>query len=360
MTATKPQAMPITSAHSEEKPPHAILYEMLFGAWTAKVLTEIVRLDVPDALEAGPMTASELVTRGGIKANPLALHRALRACAALHIFTEDETGRFGPTRLSTLLTTEAPASMKRSFEYSGELLWQVWSGLDAGLATGQPQARAQLGLDFFEYLAAHPRALQTFGDTLKAHNAVTNKGVLERYDFHGIRHLVDVGGGFGLLMIGVLERYPDIVRGTVFDRPETVAMAPKELPVQDANVAARLEYVGGNMFEDVPPAADAYVLKFVLHNWDDASCARVLKNVAARLDKGGRVICIDNVLPSLGDTSNVPAKLQDLNMMLLLPGRERTRADWEALYAEAGLAISALIPVPDTFGAFVIEGRRLP
>jgi hypothetical protein len=129
--------------------------------------------------------------------------------------------------------------------------------------------------------------------------------------------------------------------------------------VQDANVAGRLEYVGGNMFEDVPPAADAYVLKFVLHNWDDASCARLLKNVTARLQRGGRVLCIDNVLPPLGDTSDVPSKLQDLNMMLLLPGRERTRADWEALYAEAGLAVSALIPVPDTFAAFVIEGRRI-
>jgi hypothetical protein len=357
MAATTPQAA--RGDLLEEKPPHAILFEMLFGAWTAKLVTEVVRLDVPDALAAGPMTAAELVARGGIRANPLALHRALRACAALGIVTEDSAGRFGPTRLSALLTRETPASMKGAFEYSGGLLWQVWSGLADGLATGQPQASAQLGLDFFDYLAAHPDSLQTFGETLKAHSAVTDRGVLERYDFGGIRRLVDVGGAFGRLMIGVLERYPDVVRAVVFDRPETVAMAPTEVPVRDARVAARLEYVGGNMFEDVPPAADAYVLKFVLHNWDDASCARVLKNVTAKLKKGGRVICIDNVLPPLGDTSNVPAKLQDLNMMLLLPGRERTRADWEELYRGAGLAITAMIPVPDTFGAFVVEGRRI-
>jgi hypothetical protein len=214
-------------------------------------------------------------------------------------------------------------------------------------------------MEFFEYLAAHPVSLQTFGETLKAHSAVTNKSVLERYDFSGIRRIVDVGGAFGHLMIGVLERYPEIVRAVVFDRPETVAMAPTEVAVRDASVAARLDYVGGNMFEDVPPAADAYVLKFVLHNWDDASCARLLKNVSARLEKGGRVICIDCVLPPLGDTSNVPGKLQDLNMMLLLPGRERTRAEWETFYRDAGLAITAMIPVPDTFGAFVIEGRRI-
>jgi hypothetical protein len=359
MTATKPQAAPIARERPEEKPPHAILYEMLFGAWTAKILAEVVRLDVPDALDGGPMTASELVARGGIKANPQALHRALRACAALGIFTEDATGRFGPTRLSALLRRHTQGSLKRTVEYSGGLLWQVWSGLPEGLATGQPQARAQLGMEFFDYLAAHPHSLQSFGEALKVHSAVTNKGVLERYDFNGIRRVVDVGGAFGHLMIGVLEHYPDIARAVVFDRPETVAMAPIEVPVRDASVAARLEYMGGNMFEDVPPAADAYVLKFVLHNWDDASCARVLANVTARLETGGRIICIDNVLPALGDTSNVPSKLQDLNMMLLLPGRERTRADWDTLYGDAGLAISAMIPIPDTFGAFVIEGRRI-
>jgi hypothetical protein len=356
MAATEP-AEPSAAEHLKEKPPHAILFEISFGAWTSKLLTEVVRLDVPDALAAGPMTAAELVARG-VKANGQALHRALRACAAVGIFTEDAAGRFGATRLSTLLTRDAPGSLKRSFEYSGGLLWQVWSGLEGGLATGQPQARAQLGMEFFDYLAAHPVWLQTFGETLKAHSAVTNKGVLESYDFSGIRRLVDVGGAFGHLMIGVLEHYPDIARAVVFDRPETVAMAPIEVPVRDASIAARLDYVGGSMFEELPPA-DAYVLKFVLHNWDDASCARLLKNVTARLERGGRIICIDNVLPPLGDTSNVPGKLQDLNMMLLMQGRERTRAEWEGLYRDAGLAITAMIPVPDTFGAFVIEGRRI-
>ena len=332
MEATKPQAAPAAGEHVEEKPPHAILFEMLFGAWTAKILAEVVRLDVPDALAAGPMTAPELVVGGGIKADPRALHRALRACAALGVFTEDTRGRFGPTRLSALLMRDVPGSFKRMVEYSGGMLWQVWSGLSAGLATGQPQARAQLGMDFFDYLAAHPASLQTFAETLKAHSAVTNKSVL--------------------------ERYPEIVRAVVFDRPETVAMAPIEVPVRDANIAARLDYVGGNMFEDVPPA-DAFVLKFVLHNWDDASCARLLKNVSARLERGGRIICVESVLPPLGDTSNVPGKLQDLNMMLLLPGRERTRAEWEAFYSDAGLKITAMTPIPDTFGAFVIEGRRV-
>ena len=340
-----------------DKPPHAVLFEMLFGAWTAKILAEVVRLDVPDALVHGPLTADELVRRAGIRAHPVALHRALRACAALGIVTEDSAGRFGPTRLSALLTRDTPGTLKRFVEYSGGLLWKIWSGLPDGLATGAPQAQSQLGLDFFGYLAVNPPALEEFGETLKAHSAVANKGVMERYDFAGIRTLVDVGGGYGTLAIAVLERYP-AVHGVVFDLPEVISAAPLQLPVKDDDVARRLSYAAGNMFEDVPPA-DAYVLKLILHDWDDASCAKILANICGRMERGGRVISIDNVMPPLGDVSDVPQKLLDVNMMLLLPGKERTRVEWEALYRGAGLSITAMIPIPDAFNMFVIEGRRL-
>ena len=334
-----------------------MLFEMLFGAWTAKILAEVVRLDVPDALEEGPLTADELVRQAGVRAHPVALHRALRACAALGIVTEDSVGRFGPTRLSALLTRDAPGTLKRFVEYSGGTLWKVWSGLPEGLATGASQARAQLGMDFFEYLQATPKALEEFGETLKAHSAVANKGVLERYDFGGIRTLIDVGAGYGPLAIAVLEKYPDL-RGVVFDLPEVVAAAPAQLPVRDESVARRLSYVPGDMFKSVPPA-DAFVLKLIMHDWDDAACATILANCCERLERGGRVICIDNVMPPLGDVSDVPQKLLDVNMMLLLPGKERTRVEWEALYRGAGLSVTAMVPVPDAFNMFVIEGRRV-
>lgn len=344
------------SAGPHEKPPHAVLFEMLFGAWTAKILAEVVRLDVPDALTEGPLTADELVRSAGIRAHPVALHRALRACAALGIVTEDSAGRFGPTRLSALLTRNAPGTLKRFVEYSGGTLWKIWTGLPEGLATGQSQARVQLGMDFFDYLAAHPKALEEFGETLKAHSAIANIGVMERYDFSGVRTLVDVGAGYGPLTIAVLEKYPEI-RGVVFDLPEVIDAAPTSLPVTNDSVARRLRYEAGDMFKEVPPA-DAYVLKLILHDWDDASCATILANVCARLERGGRVICIDNVMPPLGDVSDVPQKLLDVNMMLLLPGKERTRVEWEALYRGAGLSITAMIPVPDAFNMFIIEGRR--
>jgi predicted O-methyltransferase YrrM len=329
---------------------------MLFGAWSAKILAEVVRLGVPDALAEGPLTAGELVRKAGIRASPIALHRAMRACAALGVMTEDSAGRFGPTRLSALLTRDAPGTLKRLVEYSGGTLWKVWTGLPEALATGDSQARAQLGLEFFDYLAANPEALEEFGATAKAHGAVTNIGVMERYDFSGIHTLVDVGGNYGALTIAVLERY-DQIRGVVFDRPEVIEAAPANLPVKNDSVARRLRYQQGDMFKEVP-RADAYVLKLILHDWDDASCATILENVCSRLERGGRVISIDNVMPPLGDVSNVPSKLLDVNMMLLSSGKERTRVEWEALYRGAGLSVTAMIPIPDTFNMFIIEGRR--
>jgi O-methyltransferase domain len=112
------------------------------------------------------------------------------------------------------------------------------------------------------------------------------------------------------------------------------------------------------MFRDHLPFSDAFVLKMIIHDWDDPRCISVLRNCCKQLDANGRVICIDAVLPPLGDTSDAPGKLLYVNMMLVLPGKERTRAEWEALYHEAGLELRAVIPIPDTFGTCIVEGRK--
>src|SRR5262249_2262043 len=214
-----------------------------------------------------------------------------------------------------------------------------------------------LGMDFFEYLTAHPAAMEDFGEAMKANSFNLTRALLAHYDFSGIRKIVDVGGGFGHLVVSLLERYPD-VRGVLFELPEVIAAARVQLPVADASIAARLEYVEGDMFSDDLPPADAFVLKMIIHDWDDARCASVLKNCCKQIDGNGRVICIDAVLPPLGDASDAPGKLLDVNMMLVLPGRERTRTEWETLYQKAGLELDGIIPIPDTFGTCIVEGRK--
>jgi hypothetical protein len=338
-------------------PPHAVIMQMLTGSWLPKVLSEVTRLGVPDALkEYGPLTAGELTQRG-IVANNDALHRALRACASVGIFSEDASGKFGPTAISELLTRSAPGSLKKLTEVTGGLLWKVWNGLPDALQTGLPQARAQLGMDFFEYLTAHPASMEDFAEAMKANSFNVTRGLLARYDFSCIRKVIDVGGGFGHLIVALLERYPNL-RGVLFELPEVIAAGREQFPVADASIAARLEYVGGDMFRDGLPPADAFVLKMIIHDWDDARCVSLLENCCKRIDANGRVLCIDAVLPPLGDTSDAPGKLLDVNMMLVLPGKERTRAEWEALYQKAGLELHGIVPIPDTFGTCIVEGRK--
>jgi hypothetical protein len=331
--------------------------QLLVGSWVPKVMAEVTRLGVPDALkEYGPSTAVELTQRG-IVANNDALHRALRACAALGIFSEDASGRFGLNAISELLTRSAPGSLKKLTEVTGGLLWKIWNGLPEGLQTGLPQAHAQLGMDFFEYLTAHPASMEDFGEAMKANSFNVTRGLLAHYDFSGIRKVIDVGGGFGHLVVSLLERYPNL-HGVLFELPEVIAGARQQLPVADSSIAARLEYIGGNMFRDDLPPADAFVLKMIIHDWDDARCVSLLENCCKRIDANGRVICIDAVLPPLGDTADAPGKLLDVNMMLVLPGKERTRAEWEALYRKAGLKLYGITPIPDTFGTCIMEGRK--
>jgi len=183
------------------------------------------------------------------------------------------------------------------------------------------------------------------------------RGLLAHYDFSGIRKVIDVGGGFGHLVVSLLERYPNL-HGVLFELPEMIAVARQQLPVADTSIAARLEYIGGNMFRDDLPPADAFLMKMIIHDWDDARCVSLLENCCKRIDANGRVICVDAVLPPLGDTSDAPGKLLDVNMMLVLPGKERTRAEWEALYRKAGLELYGITPIPDTFGTCIVEGRK--
>jgi SAM-dependent methyltransferase len=182
----------------------------------------------------------------------------------------------------------------------------------------------------------------------------STRGAVEHADLSRARMVVDVGGGFGHLAIALLERYPHL-RACVLDVPEVIEVAERHAAAVDERVRARLSFVAGDMFADVP-AADTYVVKTVMHDWDDASCVRMLKNCRARLAEGGRILGVDNVLPPMGDTGASATKLLDMLMMLSLPGRERTEAEWHALYAAAGLRVASITPIHPRSVESIIEG----
>ena len=345
------------AATAPQTPPQAVVVQMVLGAWVSKVISDITRFNVPDAVKQhGALTAAELVSKNGVDAQPDYLERAMRVCASLGIFTEDAAGRFGPTEMSDVLTVDSPVSVKKFVEILGaSWFWRTWTGFGDAVRTGQPQTENQIGLDFWAYLKANPKAMEDFGEAMKSNSLSSLRGVLEHCDFSGARRVADIGGGFGHLAAALLQKYP-ILRSVVLDVPDLIPIARKNLHLDDA-VASRLEYVGGDMFESVPPA-DVYIMKHIIHDWDDARCIQILENCHRSMTGEGRVICVDSILPPLGDTGCLSAKLLDVNMMVLIPGKERTHKQWEAIYEAAGLRIQSVTPIQDNFGTSIIEGVK--
>jgi hypothetical protein len=339
-------------------PPQAIVMQMVMGAWLSQTISAVTRLNIPDLLKAyGPQTASRLVQDHGVGAKPEFLERALRACASVGIFSEDAEGTFGPTALSEVLTSSSPVSIKKLTEIFGGTWWKVWAGLPDALRTGKPQAKAQLGMEYWDYCKATPKEMEDFGEAMKSNSHASIRGVLEHCDLSGVKKVVDVGGGFGHLAIALLRRYPDL-RGIVLELPDLIPIARRHLGEEDPEVVSRIEFIGGDMFGEMP-SADVYLMKHIIHDWNDAQCITLLGNCRASMDENGRVICVDAVLPPMGDTSGMPAKLLDIDMMVFIPGKERTRSQWEQLYGAAGLKITSITSLHDNFGTSIVEGRKI-
>jgi hypothetical protein len=224
--------------------------------------------------------------------------------------------------------------------------WGLIGGLSHTLRAGQEPPRA---------VPEPPDAERTerFGRAMRSRRQSTQL-VLEHGDFSQARTLVDVGGGFGHLAMALLARYPAL-RATVLDLPHVVAAAARHAAEEDPDVLARLSFVGGDMFRDLP-SADTYVLRAIVHDWDDASVLRVLGHCRAGLAAGGRVVCVDNVLPPLGDTGCSGTKFLDMLMMVSLPGKERTEAEWRSLYERAGLRVTSIGAINPRSGESLIEG----
>lgn len=329
--------------------------QMVMGGWIARTISEVSRLGVPDALQrSGAMTAAALVA-GGVPVDAGALERALRALASVGLFSEDDRGSFGLTPLSEALTHSAPGSVKIVAEEMGGTWLRVFSELGESIRTGEPQAHQVFGMGWWDWLRAHPKELERFAEAMKANSESSTRGVLEQCDFTGVKRVADIGGGFGHLAIALLQRHPAL-KGVLMDVPELIPVARERNP-PPSSVAARLEYCGGDMFESVP-IADAYVMKHIIHDWDDERCLQLLRNCHRSMDGAGRVICVDSVLPPFGDTTGTAAKFLDLLMMAGIRGKERTRRQWETLYAAAGFRVASVTPLRDNFGTSLVEGVK--
>jgi hypothetical protein len=322
---------------------------LIHGCASTQLVCLTARLGIADLLADGPRDADDLAAETG--AHPDALRRVLRASAALGIFHERGDGTFALTGLSRLLQMGAPDSLRSSAIMSGEeWYWRPFGELMHSVVTGGTAFDHVFGKGFFDYLGDHPRAAAAFDNAMTGFTQAHAKAAVEAYDFSGLRRVVDVGGGHGSFLAAILNSSP-LATGVLFDQPSVIAGASDGLEAE--GVADRCELVAGDMFESVPAGGDAYVLKWIIHDWDDARAIDILKRCREAIDDRGRVVLIERVLAPLGEVSQ--GTRGDITMMALTGGRERTKAEFMGLLESSGFRLAGVVPTEIELS--IIEAR---
>lgn len=330
---------------------HQQLHSLLGGFRVSQTLHVVVQLDIPDLLAGGPRAVDKLAEATGTHAG--ALYRVLRFLAGVGLFEEIAPHQFALTPLGTGLRSDVPGSIRASvLMLLDEDQWQSWGNLLYSVQTGDTAFEHVHGMGRFEYLRQHPDASSTFNQAMTSNTAQSGAAITRAYDFSGIHQLVDVGGGHGLFAATILLNYPEM-RGIVFDRPDVVVDASAVL--EKAGVSDRCEIVGGDFFDSVPGGADAYILRHIIHDWNDAQSNQILKHCRRAMPDHGKVLVVERAVDQ-DYRQALPVLSLDLEMLVNLGGRERTDEEYAALFTMAGFQLRRTIPLNDPAGFAIFEG----
>jgi hypothetical protein len=334
-------------------PPGLVLYQMSIGHYVSRALHLAARLGLADLLQDGPRDARELAAASGTHAP--SLNRVLRFLASVGVFEELEDGRFALTPMGDMLRSDVPGSMRASVMlFAGVGIQDSWKELEYCVRTGEPAFRRTApDADPFTQMAQDPEAAALFDKAMATFAPLTAAAVAAAYDFSGFGKVADVGGGNGALLIGILQANPRL-RGLVFDQPHVAERARAH--VAEAGVADRCEVVGGSFFDTVPRGAEAYLLKHVIHDWNDERAGAILRTCRAAIPSHGKLLIVEGVYPARIDRSleSRGAAANDVNMLVCTGGRQRSEAEFRALFAASGFRMARIVPTPAQVS--VIEG----
>ncbi len=341
---------PVESTPSDDIAPAQVLGKMMTGYWLTQALYTATKLGIPDLLTQGEQSIEALVKSTG--AHEDFLYRVLRALSSNGIFEELEGRRFRLTPLATALRSDVPDSMRSRIIMMGEEHYVAWGKLYHSVKTGELPFHSAFGMGVFEYFEKHPEASETFNDAMTGYSQKIQAAVIAGYDFTDVKTLVDVGGGHGMLLSGVLKANPHL-NGILFDLSHVAAGAAPMF--EEAEVSDRVDIRSGDFFQEVPAGGDAYIMSHIIHDWSDELSTRILQNIHRAMAVGGRLLLVEFVVEP-GNASPM-AKMMDLNMLVMTPGgRERTEAEFRRLFDSSGFELTRLIPISEAH--WVIEGKK--
>ena len=326
----------------------AAMLEVIEDFWFSRAIYLAAKLGIADLVAGGPKGTAELAM--ATQTHAPSLYRVLRALASRGVFAEDSDGRFSLTPLAGALRTGFRGSL-RAFLITelGEEHYPAWGNLLHTVKTGETAFDYTFGMSPWDFFARNPENASTFDQAMTNVNGVVNAAVTAAYDFSKFQQLVDVGGGQGSLMASILKANPG-VRGVVFDVPH-VAEGAEHL-IEAEGLGGRCRVVAGDFFKSVPGGGDAYLMKWIIHDWDGERSVTILKNCRRAVSQEGKLLLIEAVLPPANQRAF--SKFMDLNMLVMTGGRERTEAEYRRLFEAAGFRLTRVIPTESDFK--LIEG----
>jgi len=328
-------------ANLRNAPPQVAMMMMLGGYRVARAVWGAASIDLAAHLADGPRPIAELAKLTDTDSD--ALYRLMRALASVGVFVEEENGYFALAEVGECLSATAPDSALATVAAFGDPWhWQLWGDLTESVRTGAPAFDRRYGCDFFTYCQTHPELARRVNQSKTSVFGASEAAILDAYDFSGLTRLVEVGylGGYGSLLAGILRRYP-AAKGVLYDLPVVVEGAADHLAA--LGLGERLTAVAGDCLAQVMEGGDAYLLKGVLHNWDDERVLQCLGHCREAMDDGARLLVCEMPMPPGNDL--FVGKFIDIESLLLTPGgRERTAEEWRGLIEAAGFRVSQVVP----------------
>jgi hypothetical protein len=330
-------------------PPSMMIMQMAMGALMTQALGVAAKLGVADILADGHKNIAEIAADSGT--HEQSLYRILRCLASANIFTETEDRTFRNTELSDLLRSNVQGSLKSAAVFMAEPWhFDAWANLMHSAKTGETSWDVTFGKSFFDWIQDKPEAAAIFNGAMTDMSMTGARSVVEAYDFSGITVLADIAGGHGYLLSQILKANPGL-QGILFDLDSVIAGALPMLLQQ--GVADRVVTVSGDFFQAVP-TADAYIMKHIIHDWDDERAVKILQSINRAMTGDGKVILVEMVVPPGNDPH--PSKVLDLEMLTLPGGLERTADEYAKLFERAGFRLNRILPTKSHFS--IIEAVK--
>jgi hypothetical protein len=323
------------------------LDRMITGYWISQAIYAAAKFDLAGHLAEGPKSVEELAEATSTDAD--ALFRLLRALASVGIFAEVQSRSFSLTPLAEPLRDDVPESKRALALMMGDEQFRAWADIDYSIQTGKVAFEKVFGKAIFDYLGEHPDKARIFDAAMVGIHGREANAVTDAYNFSGMGVVADIGGGNGSQIAALLKKHPP-TKGILFDLPHVIERATGHISSQ--NLSDRCQLVGGSFFDSVPSGADAYLMRHIIHDWDDEKSLVILRTCHRAMSAGSKLLLVESVIPA----GNEPfgGKFLDLVMLLIPGGRERTADQYRTLFADAGFELTRIVPTATEVS--IIEG----